>query len=62
MSQLGYNDLVTFKSTDEAGGTVYHTNVMMSIGTGVCWGLCRGWGRVRGGTGDTCAVACKVRW
>lgn len=34
VAQMGYNDLVTFTSTDQAGGTVYHTNVMMAIGTG----------------------------
>lgn len=34
MAQLGYRDLVTFTSTDAHGGTVYHTNVMMAIGTG----------------------------
>ncbi|KAL4451603.1 hypothetical protein ABPG75_007265 [Micractinium tetrahymenae] len=33
--QLGYRDLVTFTSTDSGGGTVYHTNVMMAIGTDV---------------------------
>lgn len=36
VSQLGYKDLVTFVSTDGRGGTVYHTNVMMAIGTGGC--------------------------
>ncbi|PRW20869.1 hypothetical protein C2E21_8675 [Chlorella sorokiniana] len=35
VAQLGYKDLVTFTSTDHAGGTVYHTNVMMAIGTDV---------------------------
>jgi hypothetical protein len=35
VAQLGYKDLVTFTSTDApGGGTVYHTNVMMAIGTG----------------------------
>lgn len=34
VAQLGYKDLITFTSTDQAGGTVYHTNVMMAIGTG----------------------------
>lgn len=34
VAELGYKDLVTFTSTDSAGGTVYHTNVMMTIGTG----------------------------
>lgn len=34
VAQMGYKDLVTFTSTDQAGGTVYHTNVMMAIGTG----------------------------
>jgi len=32
---LGYKDLVTFRSTDLRGKSVYHTNVMMAIGTGV---------------------------
>ena len=36
VAQMGYKDLVTFTSTDQAGGTVYHTNVMMAIGTGGC--------------------------
>lgn len=35
VEKLGYNDLVTFHSTDAAGKPVYHTNVMMAIGTGV---------------------------
>ncbi|EFN55864.1 hypothetical protein CHLNCDRAFT_145449 [Chlorella variabilis] len=35
VAQLGYNDLVTFTSSDAGGGTVYHTNVMMAIGTDV---------------------------
>lgn len=35
VEQLGYKDLVTFTSTDGQGGTVYHTNVMMAIGTDV---------------------------
>lgn len=35
VSELGYRDLVTFKSTDSRGGTVYHTNVMMAVGTDV---------------------------
>ncbi|KAL4433427.1 hypothetical protein ABPG77_010280 [Micractinium sp. CCAP 211/92] len=33
--QLGYKDLVTFTSKDSKGSTVYHTNVMMAIGTDV---------------------------
>lgn len=32
---LGYNDLVTFRSSDLRGKPVYHTNVMMAVGTGV---------------------------
>ena len=32
VEELGYRNLVTFTSTDSAGGTVYHTNVMMAIG------------------------------
>jgi hypothetical protein len=31
--QLDY-DLATFESTDEAGRPIYHTNVMMAVGTG----------------------------
>jgi hypothetical protein len=31
--RLGYSRLVTFTSTDGAGRPVYHTNVMMAIGT-----------------------------
>lgn len=34
VDELGYKDLVTFHSTDHAGMPVYHTNVMMAIGTG----------------------------
>lgn len=34
MHQLGYKDLVTFTSTNDKGDIVYHTNVMMAIGTG----------------------------
>lgn len=34
-SELGYKDLVTFRSTDARGKSVYHTNVMMAIGTDV---------------------------
>jgi len=33
--ELGYKDLVTFTSSDSNGGIVYHTNVMMAIGTTV---------------------------
>jgi len=33
--RLGYKDLVTFHSTDRQGNSVYHTNVMMAIGTDV---------------------------
>jgi len=32
---MGYKDLVTFRSTDLRGKSVYHTNVMMAIGTDV---------------------------
>ena len=32
---LGYKDLVTFRSVDSHGTTVYHTNVMMAVGTSV---------------------------
>lgn len=35
MAELGYRDLVTFHSTDETGSAVYHTNVMMAIGSDV---------------------------
>lgn len=34
VSQLGYKDMVAFTASDAAGNTVYHTNVMMAIGTG----------------------------
>ncbi|KAF5835837.1 Amidinotransferase-domain-containing protein [Dunaliella salina] len=34
-AELGYKDLVTFRSTDLRGKSVYHTNVMMAIGSGV---------------------------
>mmetsp|Transcript_25245 Transcript_25245/g.54866 ORF Transcript_25245/g.54866 Transcript_25245/m.54866 type:complete len:494 (-) Transcript_25245:950-2431(-) len=33
--RMGYKDLVTFRSTDLRGKSVYHTNVMMAVGTGV---------------------------
>ncbi|KAG2438611.1 hypothetical protein HXX76_005160 [Chlamydomonas incerta] len=33
--RMGYKDLVAFRSTDLRGKSVYHTNVMMAIGTGV---------------------------
>jgi len=33
VEEMGYRDLVTFHSTDSNGSPVYHTNVMMSIGT-----------------------------
>ncbi|KAK9797387.1 hypothetical protein WJX73_009806 [Symbiochloris irregularis] len=32
---MGYRELVTFQATDSAGKPVYHTNVMMAIGTDV---------------------------
>jgi hypothetical protein len=32
---MGYKDLVTFHSFDKRGKSVYHTNVMMAIGTDV---------------------------
>mmetsp|Transcript_6 Transcript_6/g.8 ORF Transcript_6/g.8 Transcript_6/m.8 type:complete len:487 (-) Transcript_6:423-1883(-) len=35
VQKLGYKELVTFRSTDLRGKGVYHTNVMMGIGTGV---------------------------
>jgi hypothetical protein len=35
VAELGYRDLVTFHSTDETGAAVYHTNVMMAIGSDV---------------------------
>jgi hypothetical protein len=35
VSSLGYKDLVTFSSSDCRGKPVYHTNVMMAIGTDV---------------------------
>ncbi|GLC77786.1 hypothetical protein PLESTB_000956200 [Pleodorina starrii] len=33
--KMGYKELVAFRSTDLRGKSVYHTNVMMAIGTGV---------------------------
>ncbi len=33
--EMGYKEVVTFHSTDGAGHPVYHTNVMMAIGTDV---------------------------
>ncbi len=33
--EMGYKEVVTFHATDAAGAPVYHTNVMMAIGTGV---------------------------
>jgi N,N dimethylarginine dimethylhydrolase, eukaryotic len=35
VAELGYHDLVTFHSTDETGAAVYHTNVMMAVGSDV---------------------------
>lgn len=35
VTSLGYKDLVTFHSFDKRGKSVYHTNVMMAIGTDV---------------------------
>lgn len=32
---MGYRELVTFHSSDGRGGAVYHTNVMMAVGTDV---------------------------
>jgi hypothetical protein len=32
---MGYRDLVTFRSFDARGKPVYHTNVMMAVGTDV---------------------------
>lgn len=34
VEELGYRDLVTFHSSDSGGNAVYHTNVMMAVGTG----------------------------
>lgn len=34
-TKMGYRNLVTFRSSDLRGSAVYHTNVMMAIGTGV---------------------------
>ena len=34
-SILGVQDVVTFRTVDPAGADVYHTNVMMAIGTDV---------------------------
>jgi hypothetical protein len=35
VEEMGYKNLVTFHSSDSAGKPVYHTNVMMAVGTGV---------------------------
>ena len=35
VERLGYKDLVTFHSVDANGKPVYHTNVMMAVGTSV---------------------------
>lgn len=35
VQDMGYRDLVTFHSTDRNGSLVYHSNVMMAIGTDV---------------------------
>lgn len=35
VDKLGYKEAVLFKSTDEGGAPVYHTNVMMAVGTSV---------------------------
>lgn len=35
VDQLGYKEAVTFESTDANSSVVYHTNVMMAIGTSV---------------------------
>ncbi|MEW5308120.1 MAG: hypothetical protein WDW38_000101 [Sanguina aurantia] len=35
VEKIGYSNLVTFRSSDLRGSSVYHTNVMMAIGTGV---------------------------
>lgn len=32
---MGYKELVTFRSFDKRGKSVYHTNVMMAVGTDV---------------------------
>lgn len=35
VAELGYKQLVTFTSTDAAENVVYHTNVMMAVGSDV---------------------------
>lgn len=35
VKRMGYKDLVTFRSSDLRKKAVYHTNVMMAVGTGV---------------------------
>ena len=35
VEELGYRELVTFTTTDAAGSAVYHTNVMMAVGSDV---------------------------
>ena len=35
VSEMGYRELVTFHTTDATGLPVYHTNVMMAVGSDV---------------------------
>jgi len=35
VDQLGYRELVAFRAAEEGGAPVYHTNVMMCVGTSV---------------------------
>lgn len=35
VDKLGYKELVAFHATDAAGNPIYHTNVMMCVGSGV---------------------------
>ena len=35
VDQMGYSEAVTFRATDAAGVPIYHTNVVMAVGTGV---------------------------
>lgn len=35
VSEMGYRELVTFNTTDAAGLPVYHSNVMMAVGSDV---------------------------
>ena len=62
VAQLGYNDLVTFTSSDAGGGTVYHTNVMMAIGTGGPAAGRVGWWGGRVSSGRQGGVKNEPRW